>query len=241
MKSILKRPRQGFTLLETVIAIGVFSVLLTGFIVVFGPAVDGIRKSINMQQADRLVTTLEQELVTVRDASSGAASFPTGFDKSFNWIKQSTVAADALVVYQYRGKLDQLRSDDQTPIPEPDIKGKVLGQDYIVFSVVRRKSDTKFVDDLKAIEGSVYFVKCTQMVFGANGMELGIPGQIRDPKPAGSPVSNSDDYTEAVIAFTAEFYQSPSKDASYYTGSAFDAKFIVARNPVFARNLAVRR
>jgi prepilin-type N-terminal cleavage/methylation domain-containing protein len=40
---------RGFTLLETVIAIGVLAVLLTGFIIVFAPAAEGIKKSINVQ------------------------------------------------------------------------------------------------------------------------------------------------------------------------------------------------
>ncbi|MCP5533718.1 MAG: prepilin-type N-terminal cleavage/methylation domain-containing protein, partial [Akkermansiaceae bacterium] len=38
--------RRGFTLLETVIAIGVLAVLLTGFILVFAPAAAGIKKAI---------------------------------------------------------------------------------------------------------------------------------------------------------------------------------------------------
>ena len=50
--------------METVIAIGVLAVLLTGFMIVFAPAAAGIRKSINVQEADRLASTLEQELVT---------------------------------------------------------------------------------------------------------------------------------------------------------------------------------
>src|SRR6186997_3210493 len=91
---------RGFTLLETVIAIGVLAVLLTGFMVVFTPAAEGIRKSINVQQADRLASALEQELVTLHDKS-----YPTGFDKSYEWIKDSDKAASALMVYQYRGQI----------------------------------------------------------------------------------------------------------------------------------------
>jgi prepilin-type N-terminal cleavage/methylation domain-containing protein len=59
MKSKPNSRFRGFTLLETVIAIGVLAVLLTGFMVVFAPAADGIRKSINVQQADRMGSTLE--------------------------------------------------------------------------------------------------------------------------------------------------------------------------------------
>ncbi len=241
MKPNSQRLRGGFTLLETVIAIGVFSVLLTGFIIVFTPAIDGIRKSINSQDADRLVSALETELVTLRPGGSGGTRFSTGFDKSFDWIKKSNTAADALVAYQYRGKLDTLRPDDNTPAPEPSVQGKILGKDYIIVPTVRRKSDSKFTEDLAAIEGSVYLVKCTQMVFEATGMKLGAEGVIRDPKPGGTPVVNPNDYPDAVIAFSAEFHMLPAKDPTYFTGNAFNNKFTNANNPVFTRNLAVRR
>ena len=45
MKTAILRKRSGFTLMETVIAIGVLAVLLTAFMYVFGPAMAGIRKS----------------------------------------------------------------------------------------------------------------------------------------------------------------------------------------------------
>lgn len=241
MKPNSQRLRGGFTLLETVIAIGVFSVLLTGFIIVFAPAIDGIRKSINSQHADRLVSTLETELMTLRPGESGGAGFNTGFDKSFDWIRKSNTVANALVAYQYRGKLDTLRPDDKTPVPEPSVQGKILGKDYIIVPTVRRKSDPKFIEDLAAIEGSVYLVKCTQMVFEATGMKLGAAGVIRDPRPAGSPVANPNDYPDAVIAFSAEFHLLPAKDQAYFSGKAFNNKFNQANNPVFTRNLSVRR
>ena len=66
MKNPSSSRKRAFTLLETVIAIGVLAVLLTGFMIVFAPAAAGIRKSINVQEADRLASSLEQELVTLR-------------------------------------------------------------------------------------------------------------------------------------------------------------------------------
>jgi len=241
MKSNFTRLRYGFTLLETVIAIGVLAVLLTGFMVVFAPAADGIRKSINVQQADRFASTLEEELVTPRIGQSGQLDFKTGFEKSFDWIQKSNNVANALVAYQYRGKLNGLRTDDGTPIPEPDAKGKLPGKDYIVVPIVRRTSDVKFKEDLSAVEGAVYLVKCTQLVFGTSGLTSGTAGAIRDPKPSGSPAATADAYPEAVIAFAAEFHMMPSRDSAYFSGSAFNTKFGNVKNPVFTRNLAVRR
>ena len=248
---------RGFTLLETVIAIGVLAVLLTGFMVVFTPAADGIRKSINVQQADRMASALEQELVTLRPGEASNV-IVTGFDKSFDRIKGSDTATTALMVYQYRGEIGGTTRSDGTPEPVGTLKDKLPGKHYTVIPMVRRKNDTKFNDDLPAIEGPVYLVKCTQLIFGAlpspatgNGLIAGTIGQIKNPKPnsgavtvppyAAGPFTNAADYPEAVIAFSADFYQMPAKTATYFSGAAFTTKFATLKNPVFSRNLAVRR
>jgi type II secretory pathway pseudopilin PulG len=252
MKSSQLSFKRAFTLLETVIAIGVLAVLLTGFMIVFAPAAAGIRKSISVQEADRLASTLEQELVTLRKGQqttleSKPSTSYTGFDKAFSWIMKSNVSNEALLIYQYRGKMpsspSDLRTDDQTPIPVPDVRDKVPGRDYVVQTMVRRKSDPKFKDDLTAIEGGVYLVKCTQLVFDttAGSLTLGKPGEIRDPK--GSVVAkNADEFPEAVIAFTADFYNLPARSAGFFdSANGFGKSFTNAKNPVFTRNLAVRR
>jgi prepilin-type N-terminal cleavage/methylation domain-containing protein len=243
MKSNFIRLRQGFTLLETVIAIGVLAVLLTGFMVVFTPAADGIRKSINVQQADRFASTLEEELVTLRPGVTLPPGVRTGFDQAFNWIMSSNAAATSLVAYQYRGDMNNLRQD-RTPTPVVNIISetdpKIPGKDYVVVSMVRRKSDQSFLEDLRAVEGAVYMVRCTQLVFGTNGMVQGTAGVIRDPRPNGTNVMNADAYPEAVIAFAAEFHMLPSKDPGYFNGP-YNTRFANFRNPVFTRNLAVRR
>ena len=60
------RNRHGFTLMETVIAIGVVAVLLTTFLAVFGPASAGIRRALSAQEAGRLTNSLERELSSLR-------------------------------------------------------------------------------------------------------------------------------------------------------------------------------
>ena len=244
MKSSRNIRSGGFTLLETVIAIGVLAVLLTGFMVVFAPAAEGIRKSINVQQADRLASTLEQELVTLREGEE-STDIKTGFDKAYMRIKESNNVGKALLVYQYRGKVSDLRSDG-TPEPEPQIDGKLPGKDYVVVSMMRTKDDPLFNStsngDITAIEGGIYLVKCTQLVFNGGELTLGKPGEIKDPKGIDNSATSPDTYPEAVIAFAADFHIMPSKAASYYnSGGGFDKKFTSVRNPVFTRNLAVRR
>jgi prepilin-type N-terminal cleavage/methylation domain-containing protein len=235
MKTHYNSRHSGFTLLETVIAIGVLAVLLTGFMVVFAPAADGIRKSINVQQSDRMASALEQELVTLRNKD-----FTTGFNKAFKWIESKGNATDALLVYQYRGKISGSLRADNTPEPEPSLKDKLPGKDYVVVPMVRRRSDAYLAKDLEAVEGAVYLVKCTQLIFSGGQLITGTAGSIKDPK-TGTAVASADLYPEAVIAFSAEFHMLPAKTAAYISGSEFTKKFNAAKNPVFTRNLAVRR
>lgn len=241
--------KSGFTLMETVIAIGVLAVLLTGFIAVFTPAAQGIRRSISSQDADRLTTALERELVTPRSGQAPATdqSNPvtaiTGFTKGFTWIKEGNLATNAtiILVYQYRGNPASSRPDG-TPTPLPTITGQP-GTDYIVQSMARRLNDTELVNDLKAIEGSIFFIKPTQLVSNGTEMILGTAGEIKNAD--GSVAATAATYTDAVIAFSAEFHSVPTKAFAYLNSATFKTSptglFYTSKNPVFTRNLAIRR
>lgn len=248
-----RRPAfNGFTLMETVIAIGVLAVLLTGFVAVFTPAAQGIRRSIGSQQADRLATTLENELVTLRadsnnpknSTSAGGGAYKTGFDKAFDWILTGGTADDAIFVYQYRGDISVPLRADGTPEPMTSVSGEP-GQDYMTQSVARRASEAYFQEDLEAIEGSVFYVKPTQLVLNNGTMAPGTLGTINNRAGETPPTANkAEDFKDAVVAFSAEFYSVPSKSYSYISGSSFkgaDGRFAKGSNPVFTRNLAVRR
>jgi prepilin-type N-terminal cleavage/methylation domain-containing protein len=253
MKTSSHPGRRGFTLAETVIAIGILSVLLTGFIVVFTPAADGIRKSINSQQADRLTSTLEQELVTLRTGEN-SSTIATGFDKAFKLIQDSMVSSspEVVFVYQYRGDLRAALRTDGTYSAYSGNSG-VVGADFTVVSMARRRikldgsTDTDFEQDLSALEGRVFAVKMTQLVFSTgSGLTLATTGTIADPTPdptndpplTGNTAAGR--YQEAVIAFSADFFSLPSSSYSYLkTGGAFSP--VKLKNPMFSRNLAVRR
>lgn len=224
--------------METVIAIGVVAVLLTGFIVVFGPAAQGIKNAITVQVADSLTSALERDLVLMENKSPYLETqFPTGFDKAFDAIQNSDKNANAWIVYQYRA--EPPTAGEQNVYNQP---GGVAGKDYFVKAVARRVDDGRLSDELTAVEGSVYLVKMTQLVFGADGLEPGTAGTIRDPKDGGQPASSAENYPEAVIAFTADFYPMPSNSPAFYTGgSGFSDAFQKTGKPMFSRNLAVRR
>jgi hypothetical protein len=252
----LPRPSAAFTLTETVIAIGVLAVLLTGFIAVFTPAAQGIRRSISSEQADRLTSTLEAELVTPRLNQSPATnqSNPstaiTGFTKAFDWIQKGNALSKGsgnapttvIFVYQYRGNPSVTRRTDGTMVPRASLASAEPGKNNILQTMARRANDPLLEADLEAVEGSVFFVKPTQLVFSSGELIPGTPGEIKNAD--GSPATSSAAYTEAVIAFTAEFHSVPSKTYEYLNSSIFKrdptGRFFTSK-PVFTRNLAVRR
>jgi type II secretory pathway pseudopilin PulG len=228
-----------FTLMETVIAIGVLAVLLTGFMAVFTPAAQGIRRSISSEQAARLTTTLENELATLRKGQETPEP-ATAFDKAFNWIKEGNKSTSAIpiFVYQYRGNPTSIRADG-TPSPMTTITGEP-GKNYIVQSMARRLTDAELANDLNAIEGSVFFVKPTQLLFTAGELKPVDPIDIYSAN--GMVAANAAAYKEAVIAFSAEFHNVPTKSIGYLKSAAFTTRFkSTTIKPIFTRNLAVRR
>ncbi len=235
--------------METVIAVGVVAVLLTGFIVVFGPAAQSIKRSINAQMADNLVGALERDLVTVRpDDDDDYFKDKPGFSKGFDYIKESDKEATALVVYQYRGSTSDTRGDG-TPDPvEKPTDDEAPGKDYVVTTIMRRidpnNLEDVFIKDLGALEGPVFLVKTTQLVFDGGELKLGEPGKIKH-LPDGSTslqvASDTDAYSEAVIAFSADFYDLPGRNEAFFTGDGFGKAFNKAGKPLFSRNLAIRR
>ena len=233
---------RGFSLIETVIAIGVVAVLLSGFLIVFAPAAAGIKDSINSKAATRLVNTLEQELVSLRGADQVTA-FGTGFNKAYDYIKESAGADpnNAILVYKYRASLSANRASDGTPEPVNDVDNLSPGEDYVVRNMMRRKGDPEFTLDIPAIDGPVYLVKCTQLILSNAGqLEPATAGQIANAADPATAVATPDEYNHAVVAFVADFYSLPSRGAAFFS-SQFDAIFPDVKRPTFSRNLAVRR
>lgn len=225
--------RTGFTLIETVLAIGIIAVLITVFFAAFAMGTRVVGQAISVQEADRLAYAFEEELTTLRGSEGGGVS--KGFDKAFNWIRDSSPGGGKIVVvYQYRGIPSSVRADGTlTPYTAA---GGVAGRDFVEQSAVRRRDDAILKEDLEALEGRVYAVLTTQLVFKNGGLVPGTPGMIKDPK-AGVASATPDAYPEAVIAFATEFYALPSSAYNYVR----DFVSTKLTRPAFTRNLAVRR
>jgi len=234
--------------METVIAIGVLAVLLSAFMTVFGPAAAGIRRAISAQEADRLTSTLERELGTLRAGQTGIG-ITTAFDKAYKWISDANTATSPtdgsvppgiMLVYQYRGDPNATLRADGTMATYTGTNG-IAGTDYIVQPMVRRFDDTTYLpDDIKALEGRIFAVRATQLIFKNGALVVGTPAKIVDPK-TGSSSASSTAYPDAVVAFSAEFFSISSTAPGYLTGTTAAFKNAKLKNPIFTRNLAVRR
>lgn len=237
---------RGFTLMETVIAIGVVAVLLTTFLAVFGPATQNIRRAISSQDAQRLQSALEQELHLLREGTDD--QYESAFHKAFDWILKSGEAQSAVLLYNYRGDQTDIRRDG-TLEPVPLKAGGVSGKDFFLQPAVRRKgaSRAELEKDLSAIEGPAFYVRMTQLVKENGQFVEGTHGEIVDPyDSSGKTYTNATDYPQAVIAFTAEFYALPSNSLNYIerlnlADENNDGQPDALGRPLFSHNLAVRR
>jgi hypothetical protein len=121
--------------------------------------------------------------------------------------------------------------------------GGVAGKDFIVQPSVRQRGDELLLQDLAALDGRIFTVKLTQLVFSGGQLTRGEAGQITDPTPDdGDPAgaADSNGYPEAVIAFAAEFFIVPNSAVDYVKpGGKFNPANLT--KPIFTRNLAVRR
>lgn len=228
------RKVSGFTLTEVVIAIGVVAVLLSAFVAVFAPARQSIQNSIAREEADRLLESLETELTTLRPNEVG--QYPTSFHKAFDWIQNSHNNNGGIFLYNYRADPQALgRIDDSLPpVANPS---SISGVEAVTLPGVRRQGAPLFEEDVPAIQGRIFYVKLTQLVFNNGELVPGAEGQIVDPA-TGNAVANPEAYPDAVIALRADFYVLPAKTLSYIN-NAFNPNIFTT--PVFSRNLGVRR
>lgn len=232
---------------------GIITIMITAFLASFGPAVQGIRKSISAKEANRLASTLEYEMSVLRpdEVGTGAGKYPTAFAKAFDWIKHSagTTQDNYVLIYQYRGDPTNVRTDG-TLNPYTGTDG-IPGEDYVLQSVVRRLGDSEVPVELapKVVEGRVFYVRMKQLIFNSTSGALELtsdPDKILDPNGAHAEATDSAAYPEAVIAFQAEFYVLKSSIYAYVKTFDLDDENSdghpdAAGKPVFTRNLGVRR
>ena len=242
-KSFNKKP--GFTLVEVAIAIGMMAVMISSFMVVFGPSIKGIDKSLSAKEADRLTNALELELNVLRNGET----YATTFDKSFWWIKQSTQnSKNPVLIYQYRGNPNSVRTDGTlNPYPYNATNPGIPGVNYVIQTSVRRLNDTFHNSKIQAelapgvLEGKVYYARLTQLRYDTSGEMVPTTAEnnITKLQPTHANTATPANYTyDAVLPFRARFYEVKPALWSYInnTWSVADVG-----NPVITKNMAVMR
>lgn len=239
------RLRPGFTLAESMIALGILVVLITGFLAVFGPAADTIRRTLSAAEASRLQDTLTTEMTSLKSTREINRFQDNPMNKAFEWVTGSTLAGSAVVVYKYRAN-PSIARDDGTQDIFPSVEG-IAGQDYIIQPIARRVDDPEFFRDLQALEGRIYLVKMVQMVFESGSwqpefdIENQVPGQraqISDPFNGGRDFGGSaDQFTQPALLVEASFYPLPSVAEQYLRN--VDPTTI--KRPAFTRSLVLMR
>ena len=245
----------GFTLVETAIALGMVAVMISSFVVVFGPAIQGINKSLSSKDADRLTNALELELTTLKNDDV----YSSAIEKTYWWVRFTHEDSNfPVLVYQYRGNPDSVRTDGTlNPYPYNATNPGIPGKDYVIQTSVRRLNDT--VDNSKiqaelvpgVLEGKVYYVKLLQLRTNSTDGSLEVPWNPWHVYNAGGSSYTGDfsQFVDPVLAFRAQFYEVKPPLWSYINSASFsvsdsgdaDLDPDALGKPVVTKNMAVLR
>lgn len=257
-----KQKRKGFTLTETVLAIGVVGVLIVAFVAMFYPARKIVLSAMTVQEADKIVDTLQNELNIVRKTertSSGTristkTNYTSSFDKAFYWMLQTAKPETTILIYSYRGDLEKAKREDGTFYPL-ETGNYIPGKDSILVTAACLATDPKRTSDLEFADGPVFAVRMTQLVVDTRGgltkyLLADGPGKIVNPYPPRKAINKPEDYVYnqknrserswgAEVLYYAEFFQLASKEPGALRGKTWEQ--IGKNKPVFTRNLVFRR
>lgn len=249
--STSSRPR-GFTLMETVVAVGIVGILLAIFIAMFIPAKQMVRAALTRQESERIEHALRTELSMLHPheqalgdtAKSSFGNYVNAFDKAYYWMQRTKSPSTAIVLYTYRADLNRKQRADGTFPPASGDKS-VPGQNSVVTTTACLMNDPVRKNDLRHAVGPVFVVRMTQLLPQANGtFKLARePGTISSPK--GHPVTSPDRYFSdqpenpwgANVMYRADFYLMNPPNADRYKKRTWAQ----LGQPVFSRNLSFRR
>lgn len=251
---------KGFTLTETVLAIGVVGVLLVVFVAMFVPARRTVQAALTIQEADRVVKSLTAELNTVRPSERAASStrvstktrYISTFDKAFYWMQNTARPETTILIYNYRGDLTKPLREDGTYQPVADNSG-VPGVGTVLIPACTLVTNRSRWEDFKATVGPVFAVRMTQLVVEQRGtrsqyMLNAKPGVICNPYDYRRVINKPEDYVYdpankrypswgAEVMYCAEFFQLNAPSPERMAGMRWEQ----LKNPVFTRNLVFRR
>lgn len=248
MKDTKQRPLFcGFTLMETLLAIGLVSMLISIFLTILVPSRSLIQQALTKQESDRLVSVLRAEINTIRphersmDAQQSApGQYNTPFDKGFYWVLSSFRPETSIVIFSYRADTSKPLNNDGTYPAIPANKAKP-GKDSIITTIACPMNSPIHKKDIQYAVGPVFLVKLTQIEqLNAGEFKLATsPGVISN---SGSPEKfYSQENTQwqwgGAIFCRADFYMMTPPNPARYKGRPWSR---VGR-PVFSANISFRR
>lgn len=240
--------QRGFTLMETLLAIGMVGVLLSIFLTIFVPARGMVQQALARQDAERISGILRAELSTIRadeqaPASATAASdgqYLNTFDKGFFWLLRTKTPGNTIVIYSYRGDTTKpARADGTPPIVPPSRNIPGMGNQLVTLACPI--DDPLHKDQIKRAVGPVYMVRMTQITEKGNGeYELaGQPGSINGANSPDKFVSSPDEKNGwgGAVFYRADFYLMSPPNPARYRGKPWKR----LGRPLFSVNMSFRR
>ena len=225
--------RRGFTLVETLLALGLVSILISIFLMVFVPSRTMVPDALGM------ATLKPGEVAQPGARKSSANRFVTPFDKAFNWLQRSKKPETAVVVFSYRADTSKKRADGVYPALQGN--RNLPGLSTQLVTVACPMDDTRYAKFIPDAVGPVYIVRMTQLVYnGKGGYRLAArPGEIVGASKPDSYVSKEGDGEPwgAVVFYRADFYLMQPKIPARYKGRSWAQ----LGNPSFSANLSFRR
>ena len=239
--------RRGFTLVETLLALGLVSILISIFLMVFVPSRTMVLDALGRQNAESVTSVLRAEMATLKPGEvaqpgarkSSANRFVTPFDKAFNWLQRSKKPETAVVVFSYRADTSKKRADGVYPALQGN--RNLPGLSTQLVTVACPMDDTRYAKFIPDAVGPVYIVRMTQLVYnGKGGYRLAArPGEIVGASKPDSYVSKEGDGEPwgAAVFYRADFYLMQPKIPARYKGRSWAQ----LGNPSFSANLSFRR
>lgn len=248
MKKItLSTRRGGFTLVETLLAIGLVGVLLSLFLVVFVPARGMIRQALARQEAERITTVLRTELNTLRGSqqasqtaqTSTPTSFITPFDKAFYWMQKCDKPGTAIVIFSYRADTREGLRPDGTYPPLPANQNQPNGHSQLV-TIACPMDDPVHSKEIKDAVGNVFVVRMTELEQQPNGSfkVAPKPGTIKGAQsPERFIIEENNNLRGAIVYYRADFYIMAPPNPARYKNKPWKR----LGRPAFSANLTFRR
>lgn len=239
--------RGGFTLVETLLAIGLVGVLLSLFLVVFVPARGMVRQALARQEAERITTVLRTEMNMLRGKeqapqtaqNSTSTSFITPFDKAFYWMRRSEKPSTSIVIFSYRADTRESVRPDGTYPALPANANQPNGHTQLI-TIACPMDDPVHGKEIKDAVGNVFLVRMTELEPQTNGSfkPAKEPGTIRGAQtPERFVLEENNTVRGAIVYYRADFFiMSPPNPARYK-----NKPWKRLGRPAFSANLSFRR